>query len=108
MDSHQADITVEYGIDRTFVIFNDSEILEENQINQLQEALRPVIEHNGINKVIFNFGNVNFMSSAFLGLLVRVRKWVAEAGGSLELCNIAPNIYKVFEITRLNNIFDIT
>ncbi|MHC4755975.1 MAG: STAS domain-containing protein [Planctomycetota bacterium] len=108
MDSHQADISVEYGIDRTFVIFNSSEILEESQIKQLQEALRPVIEQNGVNKAILNFGNVKFMSSAFLGLLVRIRKWVAEAGGSLELCNIAPNIYKVFEITRLNNIFDIT
>jgi len=108
MDSHQENISVEYGIDRTFVIFNNSKILEENQINQLQQALRPVIKQNGENKVIFNFGNVEFMSSAFLGLLVRVRKWVAEAGGSLELCNIAPNIYKVFEITRLNNIFDIT
>jgi anti-sigma B factor antagonist len=47
------------------------------------------------------------MSSAFLGLLVKIHKRVIEAGGDLQLCNLSPNLYKVFEITKLTKIFDI-
>jgi anti-anti-sigma factor len=47
------------------------------------------------------------MSSAFLGLLVKVHKRVLELNGRLQLYNLDPKIHKVFEITKLVRIFDI-
>ena len=57
--------------------------------------------------LILDFSNVQFLSSAVLGLLIRISKRIYEREGQLRLCNINPKIYEIFKITRLNKIFDI-
>jgi len=108
MEPEQARIKVEYGIKTTFVTFLDKRILDDRQIRQLHESLEPVIEKNDDGEMVMNFANVRFMSSAVLGLLVRVHKRVSERGGRVRLANLAPSLRKVFEITRLTQIFEIS
>jgi anti-sigma B factor antagonist len=54
-----------------------------------------------------NFGNVEYLSSAALGKLITLNKKLQGAQGKLILCNIHPQIYEVFEITRLNKLLNI-
>jgi anti-sigma B factor antagonist len=108
MEDKQSKIMAEYGIDITFVTFEDEKILEEAQIRALQESLEPVIEKNKDNLLVLNFANVTFMTSAMLGLLVRIHKRVRERGGKLELRNLDKNLQKLFQITQLTKIFNIT
>ena len=107
MNEEQSKITAEYGIDMTFVTFEDEKILEESQIRDLQKELEPVVDKNNENQLVLNFSNVQFMTSAMLGLLVRIHKRVSERGGKLELRNLDNNLQKLFEITQLTKIFDI-
>lgn len=100
-------ISVENGTDVTIVTFEEQNILEDQQIRKLERALLPVIRDNQNKRLVLNFVKVKFMSSAFLGLLVKVHKRVIEAGGSLQLFNLDPKIQKVFEITQLVKVFDI-
>ncbi len=101
-------ISVEYIKDATIVTFTDEKILEEKDIKALQESIMSVIESasDGIN-LILDFRNVQFLSSAVLGLLIRLSKRIYENDGKLRLCNINPKIHEVFKITRLTKIFDI-
>jgi len=100
-------ISVEYADNATVVSFVDEKILEEMDIRALQETIMSVIEQSkGINLVL-DFGNVRFLSSAVLGLLIRISKRVYERDGRLKLCSINPKIYEVFKITRLTQTFDI-
>ena len=108
MEQEQSPIKTEYGIDVIFVTFEEESILEEAQIMELQKSLDPVIEKNKDNRLVLNFANVRFMTSAMLGLLVRIHKRVGERGGQLELRNLDQNLYKLFEITRLTKIFNIS
>jgi anti-sigma B factor antagonist len=103
-----AGLKVEYGMDVTLVTFEDERIVDEVQIRELQESFKSVIERNQDKKLVLNFVNVEFMTSALLGLLVRVHKRVCESGGRLQLSNLDPNIRKVFEITQLTKVFDIS
>ena len=107
MGKEQPKIRVEYGIDVTLVTFADERIVDEDQIRKLQEAFQAVIEKNENKKLVLNFANVQFMTSAFLGLLIRIHKKVLESGGRLQLSNLDSNIQKVFEITQLTKVFDI-
>jgi anti-sigma B factor antagonist len=66
-----------------------------------------VVEQGERINLILDFCNVRFLSSAVLGLLIRVSKKVYERDGQLKLCNIDPKIHEIFKITRLNKIFDI-
>jgi len=100
-------INVENGTDVTIVTFEEENILEDQQIRKLERSLLPVIRDNQQRRLVLNFAKVKFMSSAFLGLLVKVHKRVIEAGGTLQLFNLDPKIQKVFEITQLVKVFDI-
>jgi len=108
MEQGQSRIKVEYGIDVTIVTFNDERIVDEEQIRELQESFKAIIEKNDGKKLILNFANVKFMTSAFLGLLVRVHKKLCEQGGRLRLSNLDSNLRKVFEITQLTKVFEIS
>lgn len=108
MSSKEQRISVEYAEKATIITFIDERILEEKDVQSLQESIMSVVEsaHDGI-KLILDFSNVQFLSSAVLGLLMRISKKVYENNGQLKLCSINPKIYKIFKITRLTKIFDI-
>lgn len=100
-------ISVEYVDNATVVTFVDEKILEEMDIQSLKESIMSVVEEGGRINLILDFSNVRFLSSAVLGLLMRISKKVYEQEGSLKLCNISSRLYEIFKITRLNKIFDI-
>ena len=100
-------ISVEYAENATIITFVDEKILEERDIQTLQESIMSVIEQAERLNLVLDFCNVQFLSSAVLGLLIRVSKKVYERDGRLRLCNISPKIYEIFKITRLTKIFEI-
>ena len=100
-------VSVKYQENATIVSFVDEKILEEMDIRALQDTIMSVIEQTERINLILDFGNVRFLSSAVLGLLIRISKRIYEVEGCLKLCNINQNIYEVFKITRLTKTFDI-
>ena len=107
MASIKPRISVDYSENATIITFVDEKILEEKDIKTLQESVMSVIEQAERINLILDFCNVRFLSSAVLGLLIRISKKVYEGDGQLKLCNINPKIYEIFKITRLTKIFDI-
>lgn len=91
--------------DVTVVNFIDRKILDEQNIAKIGEDLFSLVDELGRKKIILNFGNVEYLSSAALGKFITLNKKVAGAQGKLILCNIDPQIYEVFEITKLNKLF---
>ena len=100
-------ISVEYASKAVIVRFTDERILEEKDINALQESIMSVIDQSEKINLVLDFGHVRFLSSAVLGLLIRISKKIYECEGKLRLCNINPKIYEIFKITRLTKTFDI-
>jgi anti-sigma B factor antagonist len=91
--------------DITVVNFVDKKILDEQNIQVIGEQLFSLVDELGRRKILLNFGNVEFLSSAALGKLITLNRKLQSAGGKLILCNIDPQIYEVFEITKLNKLF---
>ena len=88
------------------VQFKDRKILDESNIQEMGRELFELVEMKR-EKVLLNFMNVEFLSSAALGKLITLDKKIKAAKGQLKLSNIRPEIYEVFAITRLNKLFDI-
>lgn len=107
MEQLKPRISVQYVENAVAVSFSDEKILEDKDIQNLQESIMSVIEQVDKINLILDFGNVRFLSSAVLGLLIRVSKKVYEKDGKLRLCNINSKIYEIFRITRLTKVFDI-
>ena len=93
--------------DITVVNFVDKKILDEQNIQVIGEQLFSLVDELGRRKVLLNFKNVEFLSSAALGKLITLNRKLQSAGGKLVLCEIDPQIYEVFEITKLNKLFKI-
>ena len=93
--------------DVTVARFIDKKILDENNIQIIGNQLFGLVEEDGRKKIVLDFTNVEYLSSAALGKLITMDKKVKASGGKLRLCNIRKDIYEVFAITRLNKVFDI-
>ena len=91
----------------TVVNFTDRKVLDEQNIQVIGEQLFNLVEEAGRKKILLNFANVEYLSSAALGKLILLNNKLKTAGGRLILCNIDPQIYEVFEITKLNKVFNI-
>ncbi len=93
--------------DVTIASFLDKKILDENNIQMVGSELFGLVEEDGRMRIILDFSNVEYLSSAALGKLITMEKKVKNAGGKLRLCAIRPEIFEVFAITKLNKLFDI-
>jgi anti-sigma B factor antagonist len=85
------------------VVTCSGRIVEGPESAALQENLS-LISHDP--RVILNLGDVNFIDSSGLGLLVRLLTRSRAAGGTLRLCAVPMRIAEVLRITRLDTLFD--
>lgn len=93
--------------DVTIVSFMDKKILDEANIQEIGDELTRLVTKDHRIKLLLNFENVEYLSSAALGKLISLHKRVREHNGQLKLCDIRPEIYEVFKITKLNLLFEI-
>jgi len=103
-----ARLSVDHIGDVTVVKFDEKKILDEQNIANIGEKLMDLVEKEGARKVVLNFENVDYLSSAALGKLINLHKrLVLQLKGQLILCNIRDQIFEVFHITRLDKFFKI-
>ena len=100
-------LTVSEVGDVTVVRFVDRKILDELNIQELGQEMFQLVEEDKKARLLLNFQQVEFLSSAALGKLITLDKKVKAQGGKMKLSNIRPEIYEVFAITKLNKLFDI-
>jgi len=62
---------------------------------------------NKKEKVVVNLKEVDYVDSSGLATLVEVLKKLRSYGGSLKLTNLSEKVLGLFEITKLNKLFDI-
>ena len=93
--------------DVTVVKFLDKKILEETGIQELGRELFSLVELDNRKSILLNFTGVEFLSSAALGKLITLDRKVKAHKGRLKMSNIRPEIFEVFQITKLNKVFDI-
>ena len=82
--------------------------LEGQIINGDTEALRSAMElAPDASEIILDLSNVNLVDAHGLGVLLQLREQTLASGIHFELINVNENLSRVFEITRLNTVFEI-
>jgi len=93
--------------DVSVVKFRDRKILDEAVIQELGAELFGLVEVDNRKTILLDFDGVEFLSSAALGKLITFDRKVKTSKGRLKMCGIAPGILEVFQVTKLNKVFDI-
>jgi anti-sigma B factor antagonist len=61
----------------------------------------------GDNDLILNFSEVSFIDSSCLGVLVSMSKALREDKGDIKLVGLSDDVRSIFQITRLDRVFEI-
>lgn len=93
--------------DVSVVTFRDRKILDEAAIQELGSELFALVELDNRKTILLDFEGVEFLSSAALGKLITFDRKVKTSKGRLKMCGVAPGILEVFQVTKLNKVFDI-
>lgn len=93
--------------DVTVVRFVERKILDEGNIQELGQELFQLVEEEKKTKLLLNFTNVEFLSSAALGKFIALEKKMRAHSGRLKFCCIRPEIYVVFDIAKIYKLIDI-
>lgn len=83
-----------------------AERFDAHNSDMVKERLKEVFA-GGAGKVLVDLGEVGFIDSSGLGALVSGYKSAIASKGRLILSGLQPQVQSMFELTRLNRVFDI-
>jgi anti-anti-sigma factor len=82
--------------------------LEGQLVNGNTEILRGLVDSgSATTDMILDLSNVSVVDAHGLGVLLQLREQTLAKGVHFELINVSDPLYRVFEITRLNTVFEI-
>ncbi len=97
-----------------FEVTKDGEITVLDVEGQLivgnrQELKQRVLEEleGGERKFLIDFDRTGYIDSSGLGVLVSLSKKIREQGGELRLANLNEDLRTLFELTKLDTLFQI-
>ena len=71
----------------------------------LRNAAKPLLTAENISALVLDLGQVNFIDSSGLGLLLLLREQAMAVGKSIILSNCSPEVMKVLSITQFHRLF---
>jgi anti-sigma B factor antagonist len=94
-------LTIEQSEDVTIGTFIVRAIMDERVIRIIGQELYRLVEQQGQDRLVLDFGDVKHFSSALLAVLIELNKKVNATKGRLALCGLSPELREVFVVTKL-------
>ena len=91
------DVTV-VDVDGQLIVGNRQE-LKQKVLDELE---------SGERKFLIDFANTGYIDSSGLGVLVSLSKKIREQGGELRLASLNEDLRTLFELTKLDTLFQIS
>ena len=97
-----------------FQVRKDADVVTIDVEGQLivgnrQELKQKVLQEldGGSRKFLIDFARTGYIDSSGLGVLVSLSKKIREQGGELRLANLNEDLRTLFELTKLDTLFQI-
>ncbi len=87
-------------------VFQPTGILERNTADILRRQISDVL-NSGADTVLLDLKEVTFIDSSGLSALVTIKKKLQTTGAKLYICSIKNQVRVMFELTRLERVFQI-
>ncbi len=73
--------------------------------DSIRDIIRECLEGDS-KKILMDLGDVSWVNSTGLGILIASHVTVTNAGGMLKLCRVAKRINQIFMVTKLHTVFE--
>ncbi len=79
-------------------------------VGNRQELKQTVLDHleGGARRFLIDFAGTGYIDSSGLGVLVSLSKKIREQSGELRLASLNDDLRTLFELTKLDTLFQIT
>jgi len=94
-------------IDSVILLALDGNILGGPESTEINQNLLKFIEE-GYKKFIIDLSNVNIMNSSGLGTLIASLSTIKKNGGFLRIAGANSKIQNLFNVTKLNTVFELS
>lgn len=95
-----------FAMNGKYAVYNPPRRIYVENAEEMREAFKNM-QARGEKFFIVDFHQTEYIDSAGLGVLVTVYKRALNAGGSIKLVGLRGDVKNVFEVTRLNKVFEI-
>ncbi len=80
--------------------------LDMKNATELKNTIDMEIDKKGIKTVVLHMGDLNFIDSSGLGVLLGRYKKLLPLGGKLKVADVPPHIFKIMEMSGLPKIIE--
>jgi anti-anti-sigma factor len=79
----------------------ENQILGDEIADELRDQLLSIAVQSQAQNVVLDFHKVSFLSSSGFRPLLSLHRLLRQQNGKLLLCRLSPEVYEIFEVTRL-------
>ena len=91
--------------DGILIVDCSGRIVYGEEASLLRSTVKNVLSKN--NRIVLNLGDVNYIDSGGLGILVELRTSAQNAGGAIKLTRVTKHVSDLLQITKLLTVFDV-
>ena len=95
-----ADVTGEHAV----VYFLGTTVRDMGDVQKIMDEIEDVAYNSKITLLVVNFSRVTQLTSAFLGRLITLNKSLKQAGVTLRLCSMMPQVEEAFKICKFQKL----
>jgi anti-sigma B factor antagonist len=92
--------------DRDVLILRADGGLDSHNSGQFVEELQRLVDA-GARKLVVDCGKLGYISSVGIATLIRIHSRLADRGGNVKLAAVGPPLFRLLDITRLNQVFHV-
>lgn len=90
----------------SFNVIHPAGILNSTQGNTIRQEVSSLLE-SGTKLILIDLKDITFVDSSGLGALVMAFKSTRSAGGKLYLCSVGEQPHMLFELTGMQQVFEV-
>ncbi|MEN8153970.1 MAG: STAS domain-containing protein [Acidobacteriota bacterium] len=91
-------------IDKVGVLYPKGH-LDAHSVDKFEKEILNVM-NDGINKIIVNCKDLNYISSAGMGIIMGYLDDLREKKGDIKLSNVIDRVYEIFDLVGFTDIYD--
>jgi anti-sigma B factor antagonist len=90
---------------KTIVLELKGNYVGGQETDDLRDVIKKLSDEGNL-KLVIDLGEVSYLNSSALGVLIAAHANYAKRGGKIKLCQLNKNLENLFVITKLSLIFD--
>jgi anti-sigma B factor antagonist len=79
--------------------------LDAHNVDRFEKEIVKLIDNNIVN-VVVNCRELNYISSAGMGIIMGYLDEIREKGGDIKLCCVDDRVYEIFDLVGFTEIYD--